>query len=69
MYRIVYVKDVEFGALSHHFPASSEEDAREKALGEILKLRSQYGNDIIICRLEEFRKVSDIEEYAKKISF
>ena len=68
-YRIIYVKDVEFGALSHDFPASDDVDAREKAQDEIKKLKQRHGDDILIRRLQRVEKVSDMEERVKEISF
>lgn len=68
-YRIIYVKDVEFGALAHDFVATSDDDAREKIKDEIKKLKQKHGNDILIRRLQRVQKINDMEERVKEISF
>ena len=68
-YRIIYVKDVEFGALAHDFPASNDEDAREKAKGKIEKLKQKHGNDILIRRLQKVESISEMAEKVTEISF
>ena len=68
-YRIIYVKDVEFGSLARDFPASNDEDAREKARGEIGRLKLQHGNDILVRHLQRIEPLSDMEEKVIEISF
>lgn len=67
-YRIIYVKNVEFGALAHDFLADNDEDAREKAKGEIAKLK-QHGNYILIRRLQKVESISEMTEKVTEISF
>jgi hypothetical protein len=69
MYRIIYVKDVEFGALAHDFPAYNNDDARKKAKLEIEKLKQRHGNDILIRRLQIIESTSEMTERVTEISF
>ena len=69
MYRIIYVKDVEFWALFYDFPASDDKDAQDKVKIEISRLKQQHGEHILILRLERVTKTSDLTERTTKIPF
>ena len=68
-YRIIYVKDVEFGGLSRDFWASDDVEAKEKAQDEIKKLKQRHGDGILIRRLQRVERVSEMQEKVKDISF
>ena len=68
-YRIVYVQDVEFGAVSHEFRADDDNQARQKAQEEIKSLKEKHGSDILIRRLLRIDSVSEMTERTTEVSF
>ena len=66
-YRIVYVKDVEFGAVSHDFVAANDKEARKKAREQIRHLERKYGQAIMVRRLQCVESWSEMTEKVRDI--
>ena len=69
MYRLVFVADIQFGAIFHPFSAPDDSEARKKVGGEIKKLKSQYGEGILVRHLQRIEKVTRNKERIENIPF